>query len=175
MSAVDESRPVRHDQALTAAGIVLAMVLMGGFESQTHVSVFHAALLAAGAMGVTGCISAGQARRSLDLPVLVAIAAALVIGQAIATSGLASATAEQIIRISSGYAETMMKSPSASRKPRLDRRAVALLGSCTSRAPRVRDFLAGARRGVVVDDDDLVDDARASNSWMQRRIESFSL
>ena len=35
VSAVDESRPVRHDQALTAAGIVLAMVLVAGLESRT--------------------------------------------------------------------------------------------------------------------------------------------
>ena len=103
VSAVDESRPVRHDRAITAAAIVLVMVLLAGLESQTHVSVFHAALLAAAAMGLTGCISAGQARRSVDLPVVVSIAAALVIGQGIATTGLASAVADQIIRLSSGY------------------------------------------------------------------------
>jgi di/tricarboxylate transporter len=103
VSAVDESRPVRHDRAFAAMALVLGMVLLAAFESRTNVSIFHAALLAAASMGVAGCISAHQARRSLDLPVLVAIAASLVIGQGVARSGLAAACADVMIQVSGGY------------------------------------------------------------------------
>jgi di/tricarboxylate transporter len=51
-------------------------------------------------MGATGCISPGLARRSLDLPVIVAIVAALVIGSAVDRSGLARAFANVIIGLS---------------------------------------------------------------------------
>jgi di/tricarboxylate transporter len=52
---------------------------------------------------LTGCISARLARRSVDLSVLVAIVAALVIGQAVEKSGLGATFAGELIRASSGY------------------------------------------------------------------------
>jgi di/tricarboxylate transporter len=103
VSAVQESRPVRHDRAWIAVAIMVGMIVIASFEDVTGVSVFHTALLAAGLMGVTGCISAGQARRSIDLSVLVAIVAALVIGQSVDKSGLGGAFANGLIRVSSGH------------------------------------------------------------------------
>jgi di/tricarboxylate transporter len=103
VSAVQESRPVRHDRAWIAVAIMVGMIVIASFEDATGVSVFHTALLAAGLMGVTGCISAGQARRSIDLSVLVAIVAALVIGQSVDKSGLGGAFANELIRVSSGH------------------------------------------------------------------------
>jgi di/tricarboxylate transporter len=44
-------------------------------------------------MGLTRCLSADQARRSIEWSTLVAIGAALVLGKAIETSGLATAAA----------------------------------------------------------------------------------
>jgi di/tricarboxylate transporter len=49
-------------------------------------------------MGLAGCISAEQARKSIDLPVLVAIVAALCIGQAMERTGLAGHVASTIVR-----------------------------------------------------------------------------
>ena len=101
ISRIEESRPVRHEKAALAIAILAAMVLVAAFERHTGIGVFHAALVAAGLMGLTGCLSAAQARRSIDLPVLVAIIAALVLGKAIEKSGLAGAWSEHVIGLAS--------------------------------------------------------------------------
>jgi di/tricarboxylate transporter len=102
VSHIDESRPVRHDKAWVAIGIMIGMVLLASFEARTGVGIFHASLLAAGLMGLTGCLSARQGRRSIDLPVVIAIVAALVLGRAVERSGLAAAFAAQVIGFSEG-------------------------------------------------------------------------
>lgn len=102
VSRIDESRPVRHERAWIAIGIMVLMVLLAAFERRTGIGIFHASLLAAGLMGLTGCLSAGQARRSIDLPVLVSIVAALMLGRAVERSGLASGFADQVIGASQG-------------------------------------------------------------------------
>jgi di/tricarboxylate transporter len=99
VARIDESRPVRHEKAWVAVAILVGMVLVGASESHTGIGVFHAALLAAALMGLTGCVSASAARRSIDLPVIVAIVAALVFGRAVEKSGLASAWAGQVLPI----------------------------------------------------------------------------
>ena len=73
--------------------ILLVTVVVIALEQYTHVSVFNAALLAAAAMGITRCLSAEQARRSIDWQTLVAIGAALGIGKAMETTGLAGLSA----------------------------------------------------------------------------------
>jgi di/tricarboxylate transporter len=103
VSDVQESRPVRHDRAWVAVAIMVGMIVLASFESTTGISVFHAALLAAVLMGVTRCLSASQARRSIDLAVIVAIVAALVIGQAVEKSGLAASWAGALIQLARGY------------------------------------------------------------------------
>jgi di/tricarboxylate transporter len=62
--------------------------------------VFQAATLGAAAMLATGCLSTDAARKSIDLPVLVGIVGALVIGQAIQRSGLGDQVAAGIIGVS---------------------------------------------------------------------------
>jgi len=91
VSGLEGSTPRRHHRAGVAVAIVAAMVVLSSLESTTGISLFTAALLAVAAMGVSGCLSAEQARRSLDWSTLVAIGAALVIGRAIETTGLAQA------------------------------------------------------------------------------------
>jgi di/tricarboxylate transporter len=86
VSDVEDSRPVRFDRAWLAALIFLAMIT--AFVSG-HVDIMLAGFLAAGAMVATGCISAGEARKSVDLPVLIAIAASFGVGKALEQSGVA--------------------------------------------------------------------------------------
>jgi len=97
VSDVPGSSPRRHDRAWMAMAIMAAMVLVIALESQLGVSVLNAALIAAALMGVTGCLSAEQARRSVEWPTLVAIGAALGVGRAVQTSGLAAISAEGLI------------------------------------------------------------------------------
>src|SRR5262249_39804366 len=54
-----------------------------------YVNILLAAFLAAGAMVAAGCISATDARKAVDLPVLIAIAASFGVGKALEQSGVA--------------------------------------------------------------------------------------
>ena len=86
VSDVEDSGAVRRDRARAAAAIFLAMI--AAFLSG-RVDIMLAAMLAAGAMILSGCLSAAQARKSVDLPVLVAIAASFGVGKALEQSGVA--------------------------------------------------------------------------------------
>jgi di/tricarboxylate transporter len=86
VSDVEDSRPVRYDRARLAAIIFLAMIT--AFISG-RVDIMLAAFLAAGAMIATRCISATDARKSVDLPVLIAIAMSFGVGKALENSGVA--------------------------------------------------------------------------------------
>jgi di/tricarboxylate transporter len=97
VSSVADSTPRRHDRGVVALAILAAMVVAVAFEPFTRLSLFTAALLGAAAMGLTGCISAEQARRGIDWSTLVAIGSALVIGRTIETSGLAGAVSGQLV------------------------------------------------------------------------------
>lgn len=66
-------------------------------------SMMNAALLAAGVMLLTGCITGTEARRSVDWSVLLVIGAALGIGKALDTSGAADVVANGLISLASGH------------------------------------------------------------------------
>jgi di/tricarboxylate transporter len=97
VSHVPDSTPRRHARAWTATGIMIAMVAVISLDRYTGVSVFNAAVVAAALMGITRCLSAEQARRSIDWPTLVAIGAALGIGRAVETTGLADYAASWMV------------------------------------------------------------------------------
>jgi di/tricarboxylate transporter len=99
VSDVPDSRPLREDRAWIALAVLAGMILLVTFENVTGVRTFHAALLAAVMMGVTRCLSADQARRSIDWATLMAIGGALVFGRAMQTSGLASVVAANLLTV----------------------------------------------------------------------------
>jgi di/tricarboxylate transporter len=103
VSHIPDSSPRRHSKAWIAAAILAAMVAVMALEDTLGISVLNAALLAAAAMGVTKCVPAEQARRSVEWPTLVAIGAALGIGKAIDTTGLAAFSAQKLIAAFSGF------------------------------------------------------------------------
>lgn len=86
VSRLEDSTPPGHEKAWLAIAILVAMVVVAGFE---WLSMVHVGLLAAGAMLVTGCCNANAARRSIDWEVLITIAAALGIGETMRSTGLA--------------------------------------------------------------------------------------
>jgi di/tricarboxylate transporter len=94
VSRVEGATLGRSDRAGVAMGILGGMVLLVGLG---WVSMLHAALLAAGLMLITGCCSAGVARRSLDGSVLLVIGASLGLGRAIEVSGAARILAEWVL------------------------------------------------------------------------------
>lgn len=96
VSSVQGATPPRLERAWIAGVILLALVIaisVGG------VAVVTAAWIAAGAMVLTRCCSLEEARRSLDLTVLVAIAAAFGLGRAMLTSGLDQSLASAVVSL----------------------------------------------------------------------------
>ncbi|MBS3735449.1 MAG: SLC13 family permease [Phycisphaerae bacterium] len=95
VSELADSAPPRHSRAPVALLVLAAMVAL---VAAGLLSMLQAAMLAAGAMLVTRCLTGGEARQSVDWQVLVTIAAALGIGQAVARTGLAEAGAQFLLR-----------------------------------------------------------------------------
>ncbi len=101
VSEVRDSGLVRHERAWLAMGILaLLIVLLAWNTLSTAVS----ALIAAGLMVLSRCVSVGVARRAVDWQVLVVIAMALGFGEAIHESGLDVALAGNIERFGGGFA-----------------------------------------------------------------------
>lgn len=95
----DFSHP-RHEKVFIAVGILIALVVA---VTAQWLSMLEAAMLAAGFMIMTGCISGAQARRSLDWQVLLTIAASLGIGQALLKTGAADYIARLLIDVAGGH------------------------------------------------------------------------
>ena len=87
VSAVRDSSPPRHDRIWYSLAILAGMVAV---VTIGWLSMLQAALLAAGLMVVTRCLTGPEARRSIDRQLLLVIAAAFGIGKAVQTSGLAA-------------------------------------------------------------------------------------
>ncbi len=114
---VEGSQPRRHHRAWLAAGLMLLLIVwlsltswlpdtspLAGFASPAI-----AALAIAGLMVVSHCVAAAEARSVIDLQVLLTIAAALGLGQALTVSG----AAEHIAGWLAGGTGAMVSSDSA--------------------------------------------------------------
>ena len=99
VSRIDDSSPPRHQHAGRAIAILVVMVLAAG---SGLVSMLVAALLAAGALLMTGCLRPAEARRAVDWQVLITIAAAFGLGNALQQTGLARTLAEELIALAGG-------------------------------------------------------------------------
>ncbi|WP_244531734.1 SLC13 family permease [Nitrosomonas aestuarii] len=93
------TEPPRHERAYLAWGILVCVIAAAGFEV---ISMLNAALLGAGLMIITGCCSASQAEKSLDLTVIITIAASFALGMALQKTGVAEFIAENIVDLSNG-------------------------------------------------------------------------
>ncbi|MCI0358966.1 MAG: SLC13 family permease, partial [Planctomycetaceae bacterium] len=120
VSKVEQSSPPKHELALLAVGILVAMVLLISGRDLLEVaasavpvllpavqwcpsfSVLLAALLAAAAMLLTRCVSLETARKSIDWDVLLAIAASFALGAALDKTGAAKMIADQTTTLAGG-------------------------------------------------------------------------
>lgn len=101
---LDTEQP-RHDRAYLAWLILFAVV---GAASLDLIDMMNATLVGAGLMVVCGCCSTGQAEKSLDLTVIITIAASFSLGAALQKTGVASFLAESIIDLSQGVPWLML-------------------------------------------------------------------
>lgn len=96
LSALNDSTPPDFSNAPKALGILAVMVALA---ASGLLSILQAALVAAGAMIVSGCLTASRARRSVDYPVLVAIAASFALGAALSKTGAALWLANSLLSV----------------------------------------------------------------------------
>ncbi len=99
VSQLGDAHPPRHKRAPLALAIVLAMVVTAGFGL---LSMLQAALLAAGAMILSGCTPGQIARRAPDRQVLLVISTAFGIGAALEKTGVAPFLADALIGLAQG-------------------------------------------------------------------------
>lgn len=95
----------RHDRAWLSLAILVAVV---GAAGVGVLSMLNAALIGAGLMIACGCCSLKQAERSLDLTVILTIAASFALGAALEKTGVAKVIAENIVALSFGQAWLML-------------------------------------------------------------------
>lgn len=98
VSDLDRQTP-RHNKAGLSWVILILAVAAAGLGVT---SMLNAALLAVGAMLVTGCLTIDEAEKSLDLPVLLTIAASFSLGVALEKTGVAAEFAAGLVFISQG-------------------------------------------------------------------------
>ena len=96
---IDDYSPVSHERMPIALSIFAVMILLA---ATSILSMLEAVLLAAGAMIITRCIRAEDARRSIDWQVLVVIAASIALGAALESSGAAAVIAVSVVSLVSG-------------------------------------------------------------------------
>ena len=95
-----ETETPRHDRAWLSWGILLVLV---GLAACGILSLLNAALLGAALMILSGCCSVGQAQKSVDVPVILTIAASFAMGAALEQTGAASFVAKGILELSQGH------------------------------------------------------------------------
>ena len=100
ISAVDDWRPLRRDRAWIALALlgVLVVVMTAGWLPAVVVATLAAVLMVG-----FGCISPGDARRSVEYQVIVTIAAAFAIGTALQNSGVVGLLASELVAATQGY------------------------------------------------------------------------
>lgn len=91
----------RTNRALVAIAITVAMVVVA---SLGWMSMLNAALIASGAMLLTGCMTVRTAARSVDFKTLIILAASLSLEAAVTASGLSTQIAQLLQRIGGGNA-----------------------------------------------------------------------
>ncbi|HSW34350.1 MAG TPA: SLC13 family permease [Steroidobacteraceae bacterium] len=99
VSSLQDSTPPDFARAPFAFLILVMMLLVAGFE---WIPLFQASFIAAGVMIASGCVTLNAARRSIEYPVLVGIAASFALGFALAESGAAELLAGWIGGIAKG-------------------------------------------------------------------------
>lgn len=99
VSSLQDSAPPDFRRAPLAFLVLMLMLVAATLE---WIPLFQASFIAAGLMIATGCVTLSVARRSVEYPVLVGIAASFALGFALAESGAADLLAGWIGTIAKG-------------------------------------------------------------------------
>lgn len=94
VSLLNDSTPPDFRKAPVAISLLAGLILLSATGLMT---ILEAALLAAGAMLATGCLTASRARNSVDLSVMLVIAASFALGTAMTQTGAATLIANLLL------------------------------------------------------------------------------
>jgi di/tricarboxylate transporter len=100
ISDVQDWRPIRWDRMWIATLVFIGLI---GVMTLSRVPIVTAATLAAVLMVGLGCISSGDARRSIEWQVLLTIAASFGVGSALQNSGAATAIASVLVQSTAAW------------------------------------------------------------------------
>ncbi|WP_251976376.1 SLC13 family permease [Salinicola avicenniae] len=96
VSALTDSNPPDHRKAPLAMGLLLLLVASSALG---WLSILQAGFLVAGLMILTRCLTATQARRSVDFSVLIVIASSFSLGKALEVTGAAQGIAQALLTL----------------------------------------------------------------------------
>lgn len=99
ISRLENSNTMRHEKApwaIAITALMIILIIMGVLD------ILQTAVLAAGAMLISGCLNTEDARRSIDYKVLLVIACAYGLGIAVQKVGLADIIAGQALLVANG-------------------------------------------------------------------------
>lgn len=99
ISAVDDWRPLRRDRSWIALALFFCLIVL---MTAGWMHIVVVAALAAVLMVGLGCISPGEARRSIDYQVIITIASAFAIGTALENSGVVTVLARDLVGLTQG-------------------------------------------------------------------------
>ncbi len=101
VSAVQGASKIRHEKAWFALAVMACLIIGLAFSSLPPVAV---GISCAVAMSLLGCVSTARARTAVNLEVVIVIASALGIGQALTETGAAQAIAEGLLGVGEALA-----------------------------------------------------------------------
>ena len=96
VSRIAGAKIKRYNRAVIATVITVAMVAV---VAAGVMNMLNAAMLASGAMLLTGCLTLRQAGRSVEFGTLLVIASAIGLAEAVTTSGLSDVLADLLLKI----------------------------------------------------------------------------
>jgi len=105
VSELSGEDPPNHDGAVKAWAILAGVVVLA---TCGVTDMLAASLLGAGAMVVCGCLNMNQARRSIDLGVVLTIAGSFALGTALQETGAANLVASQVLTLANGDALALL-------------------------------------------------------------------
>jgi di/tricarboxylate transporter len=101
VSELQDSSPPDYEKARIALAILVCMIAVAGFGL---LPMLHAAVIAAGLMILSRCVTIEKAKRNLNSDVLLAIAASFALSAALELTGAARAIAESMTSLAAGNA-----------------------------------------------------------------------
>ena len=99
VSNVENSAPIRHTRAWAALAIMAVMVIV---VTARILDIMTAAMFAGGLMIVARCCTGAEARRAVDISLLIVIGSTLGIGEAMRSTGAAEIMAEKLVGLADG-------------------------------------------------------------------------